>query len=252
MNDSAGTACLVCTNHEVHNYHLIDGYQFVRCEDCEFVFTHPMPPQEVLNKLYTDDAVTTETFYPKSSSRRRRAFFQAWRLRKYVKGGKRANDIGCGGGFLVEGLRLMGADAHGFDINEQSISYARARFPKCRFFVNSYDQLVAIEEPFDFVYSSEVIEHVGDLDVYMSLLAKLTREGGFVYITTPDMGSPNRPANVLDWDPFGPPQHIQYFNEANLCILFERYGFSFVRKLPDKKTGLKVVFAKQRSSPAIQ
>ena len=86
----------------------------------------------------------------------------------------------------------------------------------------------------------------------MSLLAKLTRDCGFVYITTPDMGSPNRPDNVLDWGPFGPPQHIQYFTEANLCILFEKYGFSFVRKVPDRKTGLKVVFAKQRFSPAIQ
>ena len=146
----------------------------------------------------------------------------------------------------------MGAEAYGFDINEQAITYARVRFPKYRFFVNSYDQLEAIDEPFDFVFSSEVNEHVGDLDAYMSLLAKLTREGGFVYITTPDMGSPNQPDNVLDWAPFGPPQHIQYFNEANLCILFKKYGFSFVRKVSDKKTGLKVVFAKQRSSPAIQ
>ena len=252
MNDSAGTVCLVCGNNDVHNYHLIDGYQFVRCGGCGFVFTHPMPPQDALNELYTGDSPVTETFYPKGGSRWRRALYQAFLLRKYLKGRKRAIDIGCGGGFIAEGLRLMGADAYGFDINERSITYARARFPKCRFFVNSYDQLEAIDEPFDFVFSSEVIEHVGDLNGYMSLLAKLTREGGFVYITTPDMGSPNRPDNVLDWGPFGPPQHIQYFNEASLCILFDRYGFSFVRKLPDKKTGLKVVFAKQRSAPALQ
>ena len=146
----------------------------------------------------------------------------------------------------------MGADAYGFDINEQAITYARARFPKCRFFVNSYDQLAAIEEPFDFVFSSEVIEHVGDLDAYMSLLAKLTRDCGFVYITTPDMGSPNRPDNVLDWVPSARHNISNTSPRRTLCILFKKYGFSFVRKVPDRKTGLKVVFAKQRFSPAIQ
>ena len=252
MNDSTGTACLVCGSHAVNNYHLIDGYQFVKCEGCGFVFTHPMPLQDELNELYTGNKLAKESYYPKSSSRLRRAFFRAWHLRKYVTSGKRAIDIGGGGGFIAEGLRLMGADAHGFDIHEQAIAYARARFPKCGFFVNSYDQLEAVDEPFDFVYSSEVIEHVGDLDGYMSLLAKLTREGGFVYITTPDMVSPNRPANVLNWGPFGRPLHIQYFNEGNLRILFENYGFSFVRKLPDKKTGLKVVYTKQPSSTSLQ
>ncbi len=144
----------------------------------------------------------------------------------------------------------MGADASGFDINEHAITYAREKFSKCQFLVSSYDQLQAIDEPFDFVFSSEVIEHVGDLNAYLSLLSNLTRECGFVYITTPDMGSPNRPANVLEWGPFGPPQHIQYFNESNLRLLFERYDLRFVRKLPDRKTGLKVVFRKLCAPPA--
>lgn len=249
MNEPAGTACLVCSNQAVHNYHLIDGFQFVKCGGCGFVFTHPMPAQDKLNDLYTGDSGITKTSYPKSSSRRRRALFQAFQLRKYLTGKKRAIDIGCGGGFVVDALRLMGADAYGFDINEHAITYAREKFPKCQFLVSSYDQLQTINEPFDFVFSSEVIEHVSDLDAYLSLLSNLTRDGKFAYITTPDMGSPNRPANVLEWGPFGPPQHIQYFNESNLRLLFERYDFCFVRKLPDKKTGLKVVFRKLCSPP---
>ncbi|MDA1326804.1 MAG: hypothetical protein O3C34_18945, partial [Proteobacteria bacterium] len=94
MNDSAGTVCLVCGSHEVHNYHLIDGYQFVKCEGCGFVFTHPMPPQEALNELYTGDSPVTETKYPKSGSRWRRSLYQDFLLRKYLKGKKRAIDIG--------------------------------------------------------------------------------------------------------------------------------------------------------------
>jgi len=81
-------------------------------------------------------------------------------LRKYVKGGKKALDIGWGAEFIVESLRQVGADSYGFDINPNSIAFAKSNYPKSKFYLNSYDTISEFSDFFDFIYSSEVIEHV--------------------------------------------------------------------------------------------
>lgn len=238
------TNCLVCGDKNVRNYQKTGSYQFVKCDDCNFVFCHPMPSQEELNKLYTSNGTDHAVNFPKSASRRRRALGQSLRLWPYCRGGRRAIDIGCGGGFMVDAMRLMGADAYGIDLGSAEIAYATNNFPKCTYTQISYDNFQTEKKKFDFVYSSEVIEHVGDLNQYMSLISNITISGGAVYVTTPDIGSKNRPNNVLSWGPFDDPQHIQFFDEKSMTVLFEKYGFKVIRKVRDKKTGLKMFFRK--------
>ena len=121
------------------------------------------------------------------------------------------------------------------------MAYARQSFPRCHFDCVSFDQFT-VTEPYHFVYSSELIEHVSRLDDYMDLMVRLTTQGSRVLITTPDLGSPRVPADVTQWDVFGPPYHVQFFRRSNLALLFERYGFSEREVLPDRKAGLKVLF----------
>ena len=92
------------------------------------------------------------------------------------------------------------------------------------------ENLTSFPHTFDFVYSSEVIEHVGDIKAYMNLLERITHKGSFIYITTPDIGSRNRPENVLDWTPFGPPQHS--FTNINFCVCINSPLFILIRYTP--------------------
>ena len=91
---------------------------------------------------------------------------------------------------------------------------------------------------YDFIYSSEVIEHVSDVNLYMRTLAHLIKKGGYTYITTPDIGHPKVPQNILDWDVFWPPIHVQHFNKKTVRILFEKYGFKIIKFYKNKKPGL--------------
>ena len=87
-----------------------------------------------------------------------------------------------------------------------------------------------------------MIEHISELAEYMQLIVRLTHLNSHAYITTPDLGSPNVPRPVMSWDVFAPPHHVQFFNGRNLAFLFNRYGFEQIRKFPDQKAGLKVLF----------
>ncbi len=234
-------ACAVCGGIEIAPFAEKDGYRFARCAGCAYVFLDPMPSADDLRALYDANGDTSAEHYPKASSRLRRAMLGALRFRRYARG-KRALDLGCGGGFMVEALRRVGATATGFDISPQAIAYARRWFPANDFVCSSIDDDDFSPHRFDFIYSSEVIEHVPVLAAYMSFLRRWIAPGGHVYVTTPDIGSRRVPAPVTGWDVFVPPNHVRFFNESNLARLFGDYGFAVARRVPDSKAGLKMLF----------
>lgn len=83
-----------------------------------------------------------------------------------------------------------------------------------------------------------MIEHVGDVNVYMQTLRKLSRPGAHVYLTTPDRGHPGVPPEIAQWDVFCPPVHVQFFARHCADVLFRRYGFEIVRFYRNRKPGL--------------
>ena len=232
--------CAVCNSHELIPFARKAEWSFLKCANCAFVFLDPMPSQTTLNTLYADDRGITRTHYPKAGSRYSRALRRALRLLPYLYR-KRALDLGCGGGFMTNAMRLCGAHASGLDVNAEAIAYARRRFAHCTFHCASFDDFT-IGEPYDFIYSSEMIEHLGDLGSYQRLLRSLSRLGTYVYLTTPDLGSRNVPANFTQWDVCTPPHHVQFFNEDNLRRWMRQAGFEQCRRLFDRKAGLKVIF----------
>lgn len=246
---SSSTSCPVCQGAGTEPYVEKDGFKFRKCTGCGYVFCHPRPAQAELAKHYAisegSDGIRRD-FYPKASSRARRSFFNALKLWPHVRG-KRVLDLGCGGGFVVGGMKTVGArEAVGIDINPNAIEYARAHYPKCEFHLGTFDDFSGGKmAPFGFVYSSEVIEHVEDVEAYMRFLVEMTEPGAKVFITTPDIGSSQVPADVTGWSMFSPPVHIQFFTQATLAQLFGRFGFTPVKRVADPGgAGLKMLFRK--------
>jgi len=246
--------CPICTGNFAQPYVKKDGYKFLKCS-CAYIFCHPRPTQVELDKHYgvgeTSEVSQNilSNFYPKASSRGRRAFFNAVKLLPYVWG-KRVMDLGCGGGFVVGSMKTVGArEAVGIDINPSSVDYASAKYPKCKFHCGEFGDFSNRKlGRFDFIYSSEVIEHVVDVEAYMKFLVDMTEPLAKVFITTPDIASNQVPKDVTSWDVFSPPLHIQFFTQATLTQLFERYGFKVIKRTTDRGgAGLKMLFIKSKS-----
>lgn len=196
-----------------------------------------MPGQDKLNKQYTDDEKEAEPTYSKSSSRLRRAFIKLPRFLPYARG-KKTLDFGCGGGFVSYALSFIAKSSSGIDISENAVAYAKQRFKRANYFCMDFVQLLETTDKYDFVYSSEVIEHVSDINLYMKTLAHLVKKGGYAYITTPDLGHPKIPENIIEWSMLCPPIHVQHFTKKTVRILFKRYGFKVIKFYKHKKPGL--------------
>lgn len=233
--------CPLCGSPEAEPFARQDGYDFARCRQCRLVYLDPMPGDAQLAALY-NQASGPDTYLAKRRSRTRRAHFKLLRLAPYAFA-KDVLDLGCGGGIMVSALGRIARTAVGLDISEGAIACARAAFPRHAFLRADFRETDLAADSFDFVHASEIIEHVNDLAAFMAFVARVTRPGGHVYVTTPDIGHRARPADVRRWDVFSPPRHLQFFDRETLTEVFARSGFVARRRYRDRKPGLQMIFA---------
>ncbi len=103
--------------------------------------------------------------------------------------GKRALDVGCGGGILAEAMAQRGAQVRGIDLAERSLQVAELHAIESGAALG-YERIAAEElaarEPggWDVVTCMEMLEHVPDPESTVRACATLARPGGWVFFST--------------------------------------------------------------------
>lgn len=148
--------------------------------------------------------------------------------------GSRILDIGCGNGALAGHFLAKGMQVVGIDLSESGINVARDRYPTGRFELLAADEalLAALQcDPFDYVVSTEVIEHVYNPRGYMRAACDALRPQGRLVCTTPYHGYWKNLALAMagKWeshaDPLWDGGHIKLFSRRSLSRLFTEFGF---------------------------
>ncbi|WP_419906649.1 bifunctional 2-polyprenyl-6-hydroxyphenol methylase/3-demethylubiquinol 3-O-methyltransferase UbiG [Hoeflea sp.] len=102
--------------------------------------------------------------------------------------GLRVLDIGCGGGLLSEPLARMGATVVGADASPTNIEIAKIHAAQSGVTVDyravTAEDLAANGEAFDIVLNMEVVEHVADVDFFLTSCARMVKPGGLMFIAT--------------------------------------------------------------------
>src|SRR5207247_1762628 len=99
-------------------------------------------------------------------------------------GGKRALDVGCGGGILSEALAAEGVIVTGIDPSEQSLEVARQHARRSGLSIDyrlgTAENLASnnFPERFDLVFAVDVLEHVDRLDQTLGRIAEVLAPGG--------------------------------------------------------------------------
>ena len=161
-------------------------------------------------RLWTD----TNRYYPSAVHRRR--LIASWlaplRPRTLV-------DCGCGTGNLLDVLRarLPGAALTGVDRAAAQIATNRARLPWARLLPLDLGTQ-ALDEQFDAVVCTEVLEHIEDDDAALDHLVAMT--GRHLLLTVPT-------GTIFPLEAgFG---HLRHYELAALCGRLERRGLEIVR-----------------------
>lgn len=247
---SKAPACQICDAEACRPYAAHAGHQLFECTGCGFVFLDPLPGAVARVALYDDAYGGASTgYFAKVDKKMRRARRRATYIASKARPGpaqRRFLDVGSSAGFMVEAAREKGFAGIGIELDGTSVSYAREHYPRNTFFHGTAEDYARENQDaaFDVVYCSEVIEHTADANSFMVAIAALTRPGGLLYLTTPDIGHRRRPRDLTAWDAFCPPSHCLYFTEGSLRHLLKKHGFDHIQRRFAWKPGLKVLARK--------
>lgn len=97
--------------------------------------------------------------------------------------GKRALDLGCGGGLLSAYLAQRGARWIGVDVSNASLRVGSERLG-ARFARADVLRLPVADETMDVVLAADVLEHVTSLDAALAEAARVLKPGGHLYVNT--------------------------------------------------------------------
>ncbi len=131
--------------------------------------------------------------------------------------GRSILDVGCGDGVLIRKYATLGAiRSHGIDTSSEAIAFARkkcSRLHTTGFTIGSAYTLPFPDNSFDFVISSEVVEHLESPHKMLKEIRRVWSGKGAVIITTP-VRLTKKP---LD------PEHIQEFYKEDFLSLITSF-----------------------------
>lgn len=139
-------------------------------------------------------------------------------------------DFGCGKGEIIREMGKINPFAKyiGADVSKRGLEEARKNIPEADFvLINDGEEFPIQSDTVDFVFSSEVIEHVYDTENAIKEIARVLKQGGHILMTTPFHGFLKNLAIVFfgfdkHFDPIG--SHVRFFSKKTLSKLFLKYG----------------------------
>lgn len=131
-----------------------------------------------------------------------------------------ALDLGCGDGRL--GAELAALELTCADVSVVALQRVRRRLPDARLVELEPDApLPFADNAFDLVLCAETIEHVRDVQLFLSEIRRVLKPGAQLALSTPAARRIGRPD-----DPLSP--HLRRFTRRSLARLLTELGFEVV------------------------
>jgi len=96
-------------------------------------------------------------------------------------------DVGCGGGLLSEPMNKLGASVTGIDASKKNINIAKIHSKKKKLkidYICTSPENLKINKKFDIILNMEIVEHVEDINYFISKSSQFLKKGGLMYVAT--------------------------------------------------------------------
>jgi len=178
------------------------------------------------------DLYSTKTYEDSATNNKKINFFK-----KYTRG-KKVLDLGSVDHFeenfnskhwLFKALSDSAEDITGLDYYEDGV---KSLVKKGYNIVIGDAQNFSFNETFDVVTAGDLIEHLPNLDGFLSSVSKSLNSGGVLVLSTPNPWCWKYLSCHLFYERLTPlnKEHVSWFCTQTLINLLERYGFIFIEK----------------------
>lgn len=228
--------CPLCSSTNVQHRLKIDNFKIVKCLNCSLEFIFPLPSDEQTRKIYGKEyffgKLKGTQGYKNYDDMEKVLMKEAHKKLEVIElFTKERNllDVGAGTGIFLEAARAKGFQVAGNDISEYSKQKLKEKDIKC--FFGSLDNGILPKNQFDIVTAWDVIEHIPNPNKAIKTIFSSLRQGGYLFITTPDTESID--ARILGSSWYGYtkiPEHVTFYSRKSLKQLLEGNGFRLIEK----------------------
>ena len=155
--------------------------------------------------------------------------------------GLRFLDIGCGGGLLCEPMARLGGEVVGADASNTNIEVAKLHATQSGLNIDyrttTAEDLAKAGEKFDIILNMEVVEHVSDVDLFMSESAKMVKPQGLMFVATLNRTLKSwglaiiGAEYILRWLPKGTHDYNKFLTPDEITAKLNEAGLTVIDKL---------------------
>jgi 2-polyprenyl-3-methyl-5-hydroxy-6-metoxy-1,4-benzoquinol methylase len=217
MNNSH-TSCTLCHSEKITHLRGYEKNHLSKCSNCGFVFCKKIPTQEELEKYY-ENYGSEHYLSPITISRYEELLdlFEKYRKNNTIL------DVGCGSGYFLEVAKKRGWQVYGTEFSDHQIKRCEEKGILMKQGEINADMFE--REHFDIITSFEVLEHTNNPQQQIQQINKLLRQGGGLYLTTPNFNALYRFRLKGKYNVINYPEHLSYFTKKTLHRLFKSNGF---------------------------
>ena len=228
---------LTCEDYTVSN----KKFNLVYNEKFDMLETFPQPCVEDLSSYYKSEDYISHTDSKKSFTDKLYQIVKGYTLNKklilinsFKTEQKNLLDVGCGTGDFLLNCKNNGWNVVGVEPSQNAKFLAESKLS-----VNSiskiYVDLTEVKtEKFDVITLWHVLEHVPNLETYISNLKQLLKPNGVLVIAVPNFKSYDASYYKQFWAAFDVPRHLWHFSKKSIQLLFSKENMIVKKTLPMK------------------
>lgn len=216
--------CIICESDQKSN--LYRG--LVKCQRCGLVFFDGSISPEDHKKLYRESYFKGEEYFNYQEDKNILQKNFKSRLKNILRFKKQGSlfEVGCAYGYFLE-LAKKYFTVEGVDICERPTSFARKTLG-LNVHTGNYLGLKLAEKK-DVFCLWDTIEHLRNPQEFIEKISRDLKPGGYLFLTTGDIGSLMAKIRGKKWRLIHPPTHLFYFSPKTIEKLLAKYGFRIIK-----------------------
>jgi len=205
-----------------------------KCEKCDFIYRSPVIDHEEAEILYSKyrsfdfRKITPSDYFEKMTSipeNKSETYEKAKFIKENVQNIHSILDIGCGGGIFLYQLNKLFPNSYILGLEPNS-DYAKMVRDKMNIdIIEDFYKKDNIDRIFDLTVSTDVIEHIHDLEVFWKGTINNVQKGKYLFLEVPSVE--NFDSIDVEDEIFEAP-HIYFFYKKHILQLANRYDFELV------------------------
>lgn len=239
------THCPACGSAGIKNIlsakdYTVSGESFViaECNSCSLRFTQDVPDAASIFPYYKSENYISHTNTSKGlvnrlyQSVRKRTLKQKRKLIERITGLQQGNilDIGSGTGAFANEMKQAGWQVTGLEPDADARAVGRQFYNIELADISQLNQLPA--GSYDAITMWHVLEHVHDLQGYVTKLKSLLKENGKLFIAVPNYTSKDAAIYKEYWAAYDVPRHLYHFSPQSMQALMEKHGLIILQHKP--------------------